>query len=121
MANKTRTVARLRRHSRVRKNVSGTPECPRLNVFRSITDIYAQIIDDQADHTLVAASSIDGELRKKMKGLSKIEQAKLVGQAVADRAKSKGITKVVFDRGGFQYMGRIKALAEGARENGLQF
>ncbi len=121
MANKTRTVARLRRHSRVRKNVSGTPECPRLNVFRSITDIYAQIIDDQADHTLVAASSIDGELRKKMKGLSKIEQAKLVGQAVADRAKSKGITKVVFDRGGFQYMGRVKALAEGARENGLQF
>ena len=121
MARKPRSVARLRRHSRVRKQVSGTPECPRLNVFRSINDIYAQIIDDQADHTLVAASSLDSELRKKMKGLNKTEQAKLVGQTVADRAKSKGITKVVFDRGGYKYIGRVKALAEGARENGLQF
>ena len=121
MANKNRSVARIRRHARVRKGVSGTPERPRLNVFRSITDIYAQIIDDQADHTLVAASSIDGELRKKMKGLSKIEQANLVGQTVADSAKSKGITTVIFDRGGFRYMGRVKALAEGARKNGLQF
>jgi large subunit ribosomal protein L18 len=92
-----------------------------LNVFRSITEIYAQVIDDQSGHTLVAASSIDAELRKKMKGLNKTEQAKLVGQAVADRAKSKGVTSVVFDRGGFRYMGRVKALAEGARENGLQF
>lgn len=121
MARKTRSVARLRRHTRVRKRVAGTPECPRLNVYRSIKDIYAQIIDDQADHTLVAASTIDSELRKKMKGLNKTEQAKLVGQTVADRAKSKGITKVVFDRGGYRYIGRIKALAEGARENGLQF
>jgi large subunit ribosomal protein L18 len=121
MANKSRSFARIRRHTRVRKYVSGTPERPRLNVFRSITDIYVQVIDDQSGHTLVAASSVDGELRKKMKGLNKTEQAKLVGQTVADRAKSKGITNVVFDRGGFRYMGRVKALADGARENGLQF
>jgi len=121
MATKNRNDARIRRHARVRKNLAGTPERPRLNVFRSITDIYAQVIDDQSGHTLVAASSVYGELRKKMKGLNKTEQATLVGQAVADRAKSKGITDVVFDRGGFRYMGRIKALADGARENGLQF
>jgi large subunit ribosomal protein L18 len=121
MANKSRSVARVRRHSRVRKNIAGTQERPRLNVFRSITDIYAQVIDDQSGHTLVAASSVDGELRQKMEGLNKTEQAKLVGQTVADRAKSKGINTVVFDRGGFRYMGRIRALADGARENGLQF
>ena len=121
MANKSRSTARIRRHARVRKHLAGTPGRPRLNVFRSITDIYAQVIDDQSGHTLVAASSVDGELRKKMKGLNKTEQAKLVGQTVADRAKSKGITNVVFDRGGFRYMGRVKALADSARENGLQF
>ena len=121
MANKSRSTARIRRHARVRKHLAGTPERPRLNVFRSITDIYAQVIDDQSGHTLVTASSVDGELRKKMKGLNKTEQAKLVGQTVADRAKSKGITNVVFDRGGFRYMGRVKALADSARENGLQF
>jgi large subunit ribosomal protein L18 len=118
---KNRTIARIRRHARVRKYVVGTPERPRLNVFRSAAEIYAQVIDDQSGNTLVAASSIDGELRKKMKGLNKTEQAKLVGQTVADRAKSKGISSVVFDRGGFRYMGRVKALADGARENGLQF
>ena len=121
MANKNRSVARIRRHTRVRKHVAGTPECPRLNIFRSITEIYAQVIDDQSGRTLVAASSVDVELRKKMKGLNKTEQAKLVGQAVADRAKSKGVESVVFDRGGFRYMGRVKALADGARENGLKF
>ena len=121
MANKNRSIARIRRHARVRKNVVGSPERPRLNVFRSITEIYAQIIDDHSGHTLVAASSVDGELHKKMKGLNKIDQAKLVGQTVAERAKSKGVTSVVFDRGGFRYMGRVKALADGARENGLQF
>ena len=121
MANKSRSTARIRRHARVRKHLAGTPGRPRLNVFRSITDIYAQVIDDQSGHTLVTASSVDGELRKKMKGLNKTEQAKLVGQTVADRAKSKGITNVVFDRGGFRYMGRVKALADSARENGLQF
>jgi large subunit ribosomal protein L18 len=117
----SRSEARIRRHARVRKNVSGTPERPRLNVFRSLSDIYAQVIDDQAGHTLVSASSIDAELRKKMKGLKKTEQARLVGQAVADRAKAKGIQTVVFDRGGYRYIGRVKALADGAREGGLQF
>jgi len=121
MANKSRSAARIRRHARVRKNVIGTNERPRLSVFRSITDIYAQVIDDQTGNTLVSASSVDGETRAKMKGLNKTEQAKLVGQTVADRAKNKGITAVVFDRGGFRYVGRVKALADGARENGLQF
>jgi len=117
----TRSAARIRRHARVRKFVSGVPERPRLNVFRSITGIYAQIIDDQASQTLVSASTVDPELRGKMKGLSKIEQAKLVGQAVAERAKEKGVKSVIFDRGGFRYIGRVKALADGAREAGLQF
>jgi large subunit ribosomal protein L18 len=121
MANKSRSVARIRRHARVRKSIAGTSERPRLSVFRSITDIYAQVIDDQAGQTLASASSIDNELRTKMEGLNKTEQAKLVGQAVADRAKSKGISTVIFDRGGFRYVGRVKALADGARENGLQF
>ncbi|GAB4429506.1 MAG: 50S ribosomal protein L18 [Anaerolineales bacterium] len=119
--NKTRSAARIRRHARVRKFVQGVPERPRLNVFRSINGIYAQIIDDQAGNTLASASTIDAELRDKMKGLSKTEQAKLVGQTVAERAKKKGVTSVVFDRGGFRYMGRVKALADGAREAGLQF
>ena len=101
--------------------VSGTSQRPRLNVFRSLSEIYAQVIDDSAGNTLVAASSVDKELREKMKGLKKAEQAKLVGQAVAERAKSKGIEAVVFDRGGFRYVGRIKALADGAREGGLNF
>jgi large subunit ribosomal protein L18 len=121
MANKSRSVARIRRHSRVRKNVFGTPERPRLCVFRSLNDIYAQVIDDVEGHTLVSASSIDSELRGKMKGLKKIEQAHAVGKAVAERAKNKGIDAVVFDRGGFRYMGRVKALADGAREGGLDF
>jgi large subunit ribosomal protein L18 len=119
--NKTRSAARIRRHERVRKYVSGVPDRPRLNVFRSITGIYAQIIDDQAGRTLVSASTVDAELRGKMKGLNKSEQAKLVGQVVAERAKEKGVTSVNFDRGGFRYMGRVKALADGAREAGLQF
>jgi large subunit ribosomal protein L18 len=121
MANKSRAVARMRRHARVRKNLAGTAQRPRLNVFRSLTGIYAQVIDDQAGHTLVSASSVDGELREKMKGLKKSEQAKLVGQMVAERAKSKGIDAVIFDRGGYRYIGRVKALADGAREGGLQF
>ena len=118
---KTRSAARLRRHARVRKHVFGTSEKPRLNVFRSLTSIYAQIIDDNEGHTLVSASSIDHDLREKMEGLTKTEQAKLVGKEVAARAKKKGIETVVFDRGGYRYAGRIKALAEGARESGLVF
>jgi large subunit ribosomal protein L18 len=92
-----------------------------LNVFRSLTAIYAQVIDDQAGHTLVSASSIDQELRAKMSGLKKTEQAKLVGQTLAERAKENGIQTVVFDRGGYRYSGRVRALADGAREGGLKF
>ena len=121
MARNAQSVARAGRHARVRKNISGTAQRPRLNVFRSTGGIYAQIIDDAAGHTLVSASSVDKELREKVKGLKKSEQAKLVGKAVAERAKGKGITSVVFDRGGFKYIGRVKALADGAREGGLQF
>jgi len=119
--NKSRSSARIRRHARVRKYVRGISDRPRLNVFRSISGIYAQIIDDQAGRTLVSASTLDVELRGKMKGLNKSEQAKLVGQAVAERAIKEGVTSVIFDRGGFRYMGRVKALADGAREAGLQF
>ncbi len=118
---RTRAVARKRRHMRVRKNVIGTAERPRLNVFRSLDEIYVQVIDDNKGHTLVSASTLDNELKKALKGKTKKEQAKLVGQAVADRAKAKGIKDVVFDRGGFKYIGRVAALADGARENGLQF
>lgn len=121
MAKNSRADARLRRHRRVRKDVSGTSARPRLNVFRSVGEIYAQIIDDGAGQTLVSASSVDKELREKVKGLKKSEQAKLVGKTVAERARGKGIEAVVFDRGGFKYIGRVKALADGAREGGLKF
>ena len=121
MATKTRSVARARRHGRVRAHIFGTASRPRLNVFRSIHGVYAQIIDDVEGHTLVSASSVDKDLREKMKGMKRAEQAKLIGQTVAERAKSKGITSVVFDRGGYRYIGRVKALADGAREGGLKF
>lgn len=121
MAKNSRSLARIRRHERVRKNLKGTAERPRLNVFRSLSAIYAQVIDDQAGRTLLSASSVDRELREKMKGLKKAEQAKLVGQTLAERARSQGIQAVVFDRGGYRYIGRVKALADGAREAGLQF
>jgi large subunit ribosomal protein L18 len=121
MAETSRSEARIRRHERVRKHLTGTPAKPRLNVFRSLSGIYAQVIDDQSGHTLVSASSIDQEIRVKMKDLKKVEQAKLVGKTVAERAVGKGIKSVVFDRGGFKYSGRIKALADGAREGGLEF
>ena len=119
--NKSRSEARKRRHIRIRQSVSGTPERPRLNVYRSLAEIYAQVIDDEAGHTLVSASSIDSELRAQMAGLKKAEQAKLVGKALAERARAKGISKVVFDRGGYRYIGRVKALADAAREGGLDF
>jgi large subunit ribosomal protein L18 len=121
MAKNSRSIARVRRHARVRKKLMGTAERPRLNVFRSLSAIYAQVIDDQAGRTLLAASTMDRELREKMKGLKKAEQAKLVGQTLAERAQSKGIQSVVFDRGGYRYIGRVKAFADGAREAGLQF
>ena len=121
MANKSRAVARTRRHARVRKNLAGTAERPRLNVFRSLTGIYAQVIDDQSGHTLVSASTVEKEMREKVKGMKKSEQAKLIGQTVAERAKSKGIESVVFDRGGYPYHGRVRALAEASRASGLDF
>lgn len=121
MAETSRSEARLRRHERVRKHLAGTTQRPRLSVFRSLVEIYVQVIDDQSGRTLVSASSIDHDLRSKTKGLKKVEQAKLVGKTVAERAVSKGIKSVVFDRGGFKYAGRIKALADGAREGGLDF
>jgi large subunit ribosomal protein L18 len=121
MANKNRSVARGRRHLRVRKKIFGTNQRPRLNVFKSLSEIYCQIIDDVEGSTLVSASTVDKGLREKMKGMKKTEQAREVGRAVAERAKSKGISSVVFDRGGFRFVGRVKALADGAREGGLQF
>jgi large subunit ribosomal protein L18 len=121
MANKSRSIARIRRHARVRQQVAGTLQRPRLSVFRSLAEIYAQVIDDQAGNTLVSASTIDHELRAQVKGLKKTAAARLVGKAVAERAKGKGVKAVVFDRGGFRYTGRIKAVADGAREGGLEF
>ena len=121
MANKSRSEARIHRHERVRKNISGTADRPRVCVFRSVAEIYAQVIDDEAGNTLVSASSVDKELRSKLNGLKKSEQAAKVGEFLAERAKAKGISQVVFDRGGFRYMGRVKALAEGARKGGLEF
>ena len=121
MAKLSRREARIKRHARVRVNLSGTAERPRLNVYRSLDEIYAQVIDDEAGVTIVSASSIDRGLKAEMKGKDKTEQAKLVGKAIAERAKEKGITSVVFDRGGFRYIGRVKALADAAREAGLEF
>jgi large subunit ribosomal protein L18 len=121
MAEKNRSNARIKRHERMRQHLAGTTQRPRLSVFRSLVEIYVQVIDDSAGNTVASASSIDTELRAKMKGLKKTEQAKLVGKAIAERAVSKGIKAVVFDRGGFKYTGRVKALADGAREGGLEF
>src|SRR5512143_3368887 len=121
MAEKNRNEARIRRHTRVRIAVKGNSQRPRLSIYRSLAEIYAQVIDDQAGKTIASASTIDQELRAQMKGLKKSEQAKLVGKMLAERAKSKGVQMVVFDRGGNKYTGRVKALAEGAREGGLQF
>jgi large subunit ribosomal protein L18 len=120
-AKNSRSEARIHRHARVRKKVSGTPTRPRLSVYHSLAEIYAQVIDDQAGRTLVSASSIDHELRAKMNGMKKTEQARLIGLAIAERARAKGIQQVVFDRGGYRYMGRVKALADAAREGGLEF
>lgn len=121
MAKVTREESRQRRHARVRQKVAGTPERPRLNVYRSINHIYAQVIDDTAGRTLASASTLDKELRGELEGLSPQERAKAVGKAVAERARGQGIEAVVFDRGGYPYHGQVKALAEGSREGGLAF
>jgi large subunit ribosomal protein L18 len=118
---KTPRAKRIRRHLRVRKRVSGTAERPRLSIFRSSWHIYAQVVDDGTGRTLAAASDIDGDLRSQRQGKHKIDVAKLVGTAIGERASAAGITQVVFDRGGFRYHGRVKALADSAREAGLQF
>jgi large subunit ribosomal protein L18 len=121
MSIKSRAEKRVRRHARVRAHLEGTTERPRLKVFRSLTHIYAQVIDDTNGTTLVSASTVDKELKAQLAGKKKADQAKLVGATVANRAKSQGITQVVFDRGGYKYHGRVKALADGAREGGLEF
>lgn len=121
MANFTKSEARERRHLRMRKKVIGTPDRPRLSVYRSLNHMYAQIIDDTEGKTLVAASSIEPELRNRLSSTKNKEAAKEVGLLIAKRALEKGITKVVYDRGGNIYHGRIAALAEGAREGGLEF
>ncbi len=112
---------RKRKHLRVRKKISGTPERPRLNVFRSLKHIYAQIIDDTTGNTLVAASTLDPMLKDKVQHGANKEAAKAVGKLIGEKALEKGINKVIFDRGGYIYHGRIKELAEGAREAGLDF
>ena len=121
MAKRSPRELRIRRHNRVRRRVSGTPERPRLSIFRSSANIYAQVIDDVAGRTLVAASTLDKAAAGEMQGKTKTEQAKLVGRLVAERAKALGVEKVVFDRGGFKYHGRVQALADAAREAGLSF
>ena len=117
----SRDEQRQRVHARVRTKVSGTAERPRLSVYRSVGHIYAQVIDDRSSHTLVSASSIDKEVKKGLKGGGNIASAKAVGKVIAERAKAAGVVKVVFDRGGYKYHGRVKALADAAREAGLQF
>lgn len=117
MAKTTRQDLRLARHARLRKRVTGTPEKPRLAVFRSLKHISAQIIDDTTGITLVSASSME----KDLKAGGNIEGAKKVGTAIGERAKKAGLTTVIFDRGGFQYHGRVSSLADGAREAGLEF
>src|SRR5574340_873152 len=121
MSLKTKQDIRSRLHDRIRKKLRGTPERPRLAVFRSGGHIYAQVIDDDGGRTLCAASSLDKEMRAKLKSGGTVAAAKEVGGLIASRAKDKGIAAVVFDRGGFQYHGRIKALADAAREGGLKF
>ena len=117
---------RQRRHARVRKSITGTAETPRMNVYRSLNHIYVQVIDDRAGNekggiTLAAASTMDKAVKEQIAGLSKTDAAKVVGTIAAQRAMEKGVTAVVFDRGGYLYTGRVKAVADGAREAGLNF
>ena len=114
-------VLRKKRHKRLRYKVKGTPDRPRLNVSRSLQHIYAQVIDDTTGRTLVAASTVDATLRGALKSGGNVEAAKAVGKLIAERAQEKGITSVVYDRGGYKYHGRVQALADSAREGGLQF
>ena len=120
-----KNAVRQRRHARVRKNVIGTAEAPRMNVYRSLTHIYVQVLDDRAGNakggvTVAAASTMDKAVKEKIAGLSKTDAAKVVGAVAAERAMAKGVEAVVFDRGGYLYTGRVKAVADGAREAGLK-
>ena len=116
-----RNTDRVIRHARVRKKISGTPDMPRLCVYRSLNNIYAQVIDDTKGVTLAAASTLEKDVQERLKDATKRDAAKIVGQAVAERATKAGIKKVVFDRGGYVYTGRVAELAAGAREAGLEF
>ncbi len=116
-----KNAIRAKRHYRMRRDIIGTPERPRLNVYRSTSHIYAQVIDDTVGNTLVAASTLDADIKGSLADKNKVEQAKLVGELIGKRAKAEGIDKVVFDRGGYLYTGRVAALAEGARKAGLDF
>jgi large subunit ribosomal protein L18 len=121
MAKKSREQMRRHRHERVRKTVEGSAARPRLNVYRSLAAIYAQIIDDGAGRTLASASTLDPEIKARLEGMSKTDQARLVGTLIGQRAKAQGVAQVVFDRGGYRYQGRVRALADAAREAGLEF
>ena len=118
---KQKQLARRRRHARVRRRVHGTPERPRLTVFRSLKHIHAQVVDDTQHHTLVAASTLDAEVRGQLGDMDKSAQAEVVGQVLAERALEAGVERVVFDRGGYKYHGRVKSLADAARKAGLEF
>ena len=121
MAGRSPRELRIRRHLRVRKRVAGTSVRPRLSIFRSNVHIYAQVIDDAAGRTLAAASTVEKDVQSSLDGKTKTEHAKAVGTLIAERAKAAGIDKVVFDRGGFKYHGRVQVLADAAREAGLSF
>lgn len=116
-----KNTIRQKRHRRVRRNISGTAEAPRLNVYRSLNHIYVQVIDDTQGVTIASASTMEKAIKEKVAEMTKVEAAKVVGQMAGERAKAKGVEKVVFDRGGYLYTGRVKAVAEGAREAGLNF
>lgn len=118
---KEKRLARRRRHARVRRHVRGTPDRPRMCVFRSLKHVHAQVIDDIRGHTLVAASTLDAEVQSQLDDKDKTAQAAMVGEVLAQRALAAGITQVVFDRGGYKYHGRVKSLADAARKAGLDF
>jgi large subunit ribosomal protein L18 len=121
MANNRKNAARLKRHYRSRVRIVGTPQRPRMNIFRSLDNIYVQVIDDTVGRTLVSASTLDKEIVKQIEGKNKVDAAKIVGKIAGERAKQAGISQIVFDRGGYRYHGRVAAVAEGAREAGLEF
>lgn len=121
VSKKSRSEVRVKKHNRLRNHLSGTTECPRLAVFRSNNHMYAQIIDDTVGNTLVAASTLEKDVKAELEKTNNVEAAAYLGKVIAEKAKAKGITDVVFDRGGFIYQGKVKALADAAREAGLNF